>query len=183
MMTLRRSDDIVVTIEDISPGEVPTYNKIAVERIAATMGFAVDFCTINIPFRRPREHFVYQMWPFFLVSGLLIEKNTAITEVWYGGEKAGAEPPFTEGADTTLLDPRKKYTQLMAGWNLLFPHAPLVFPLESLTKQEQWALIPAHVKPLVRTCLQNVTHGRDINCGICRKCAELKLLPGSCFAL
>lgn len=180
MMTIKNPEDPVITIQDISPGEEATFNRLAVQNIAAAMNFDVEFCTFHIPFQRPKRSWNYQMWYFLPIAGLRIIKDRRITELWYGGEKAGSEPPFTEGV-TSLDEPNKKYKRLKAAWDTMFPHVPLVFPLEQYTKQEQWAFIPDHVKPLVRTCVTNIHPTEDKNCGICRKCQELKLLPGSCL--
>lgn len=180
MMTVKNPDDVVITVEDTSPGEKPTFHRLAVQNIAASMKFDVEFCTVHFPFQRPKQYWNYQMWYLLPIAGLRIIRDHRITELWYGGEKAGNEPPFTEGT-ISLNDPQKKYKQLKAAWDTMFPQVSLVFPLEQYTKQEQWEFIPDHVKPLVRTCLNNTNPNEDFNCGTCRKCQELKLLPGSCL--
>lgn len=176
LLTIKSTEDVVITIEDTSPGETATFNKQAVLNIAAAMQCDVKFCTVFTPYERPRTndqtHWVYQLWPFLAVASTWCAKDPSITALWYGGEYGGVD---------LLYDPWKKYVQLRDGWNLMHPNVPIVFPLEAYTKVEHWDMIPDHVKPLVRTCLLNVHPDKDENCGTCRKCLELKSLAGSCF--
>jgi hypothetical protein len=177
---MKNPDDTIITIEDTSPGEKPSFNRMAVQNIAAVMNFDVHFCTVNLPFKRPDRCWNYQLWYFLPIASLWVVKDRHITELWYGIEKV--DPMIGDRVNpSSLEEPNKKYKSLKAAWDTMFPHVPIVFPLEQYTKPEQWAFIPDHVKPLVRTCLSNTNPNEDSNCGTCRKCQELKLLPGSCL--
>lgn len=176
LLTIKQETDVVITIEDTSPGETPTFNRQAVLNIAHAFNTEVQFCTIFTPYERPKtmdtKYWVYQLWPFLAVASAWCAKDPSITELWYGGEYGGVD---------LLYDPWKKYVQLHDGWNIMHPTVPIVFPLEAYTKEQHWELIPDHVKPLVRTCILNVHPEKDENCGKCRKCLELKMLRGSCL--
>jgi len=181
LLTIKSTEDVVITIEDTSPGETATFNKQAVLNIAAAMQCDVKFCTVFTPYERPRTndqtHWVYQLWPFLAVASAWCAKDPSISTIWYGYSLPQDE---SDGTDS-LYAPWKKYAQLYDGWNIMHPTVSIVFPTKEYTKLQHWEMIPDHVKPLVRTCLKNVHPDKDENCGTCRKCLELKSFPGSCF--
>lgn len=171
MLFVRHPDDLLVTIEDTSPQERPTYNKLAVLNIAKSINATVQFCTVQVPIAK-NNNWVYQFRTFFPVAMVWAAKDPSLSEMWIGGHCNEMD---------SLDNPQKKYAELVAAWNILFPQIKIVYPLKAYTKIQQWNLIPDAVKPLVRTCLNNVTHHTDANCGTCRKCQELKTLKGSCL--
>lgn len=174
LVTIKQDTDVVITIEDTSTGERPSFHRPAILNIAEQLHFSVQFCSFTLPCVRNRMHFAYQLWSFACVAALWLTKDPAITEVWYGLNKSSIP-------EHDIHHPRKRFAQLEAGWNAWHPTIPLQFPLKDYTKIEQWKMIPDHIKPLVRTCVHNIYPERDVNCGHCHKCEELRLLKGSCL--
>lgn len=172
MLMHRAPDDVIVTIEDTSPGETATFNRQAVLQIATVLNIDVQFCTAYVPVARPAGVWAYQLWYFLPILALWLVKDPKITELWYGANKVELH---------TIHQSIKKFAQLKSAWLTMFPGVDIVYPLKSYTKEEQWDMIPAAVKPLVRTCTTNVLPTEDVNCGKCRKCLELAQLPGSCL--
>ena len=172
LLLRRNDDDIVVTVEDTSPRADMSFHPGAVKNIAAALNVDVRMCQIFTPIPRPKKIWHYQLWMILPVVSLCVTKDPSICEVWYGVNASEYSGMYT--AD-------KKYTQLETAWNILHPGVPIVFAMVEMTKAEIWNTIPNHIRPLVRTCIKNTHPDKDINCGTCRKCLELKMLPGSCL--
>lgn len=173
LLGYKNPEDVVFTVEDLSPGADITFNYDAVTRITAALQIELKLCQLTVPCDNPQRGY-YQLWSILPMASIYITKNPGIgiTEVWYG---------LNLGLGDEITLPSKKFAQLEAGWKLQHPNIPITFPLVHMTKREIWNTIPNHIRPLVRNCTTNVGRGKDINCGVCAKCCELKILPGSCF--
>lgn len=179
LLALKSPEDIVITIEDISPNnKTQTFNRTAIYEISRAMNVPVQFCQYSIPYAHqhiphygdPNWH--HQLWTFLPLVSVYLTKNSLINEIWIG---------TSLDDETAEFRYRKKYPQLIAGWNILYPHVSITLPLSNLTTEQIWYIIPNTIKPLIRNCFNNTTNEIDKNCGICPKCIKLKKLPGSCL--
>ena len=164
MMVIKDEADVVITIEDESPNEMPTFKRYAVDSISKVMNFDVNYCKIQIPSERPTEHFVYQLWTFVSIASLWVNRDTSIKEVWYGLNSNEPYQPCME-----------QFERIVKGWEAMHPNVKLVFPLRAMTREQQWRIIPDNIKLLVRNCMFNK------NCRQCRKCVELMTFKGSFY--
>lgn len=160
LLTKASKDDIVMTIRDISPNDHYTYHPNRIEEVARAMNVQIQYTDLKIPIQKTKG-FVYQLWTFVPISIMWISRFPEITEVWYGLNN-------TEPSTSAKND----FERCVKIWKVAFPQIDLRFPLRHLSKEQQWVMIPKHVRPLISTCLNNNF------CGTCRKCVELKKLRG-----
>ena len=158
-----RHNDTALLVNDVSHERDATANMVDAMKVLSAMAFrviTVDMCVWGGNF--PRRTFVQQMWGFMAACSLVCSKHDVFNVVWYGMHKG--EP--NEG-----LNRQQHYA---ATYGFERAHGMQVMsPLHDETKAQQWARIPDYVRPLVRNCYTLN------NCGHCRKCTELKALPGS----
>lgn len=153
--------DVVLFVH--APDEAPTALCNDAERVAKSMGFELSVGFLGTGTTGNFLNPAYQLYWLLAVASVRVKQVPQITEVWYGlhtGE------PHAERV-------QEDFIRLKKAWEILHPGVLLRWPLYSKTKEEQWELIPAATKKLVRNC--------DFvrNCGQCPKCKELKALPGS----
>jgi radical SAM superfamily enzyme YgiQ (UPF0313 family) len=114
----------------------------------------------------------------FSVAHIVVSRNPAFTEVWYGENSNHAD-------ETERL--REYSAQVLhdQAWKILHPTVKYSSPLEHVTKRQQWNMIPDQVKPMVVTCTQQF-HNYPVatpptisfegitmrGCGRCGKCCE-----------
>jgi 7-cyano-7-deazaguanine synthase in queuosine biosynthesis len=173
LLALKSPEDIALTIEDISPNnQSQTFNGDAVHKISKAMNVRLDICKYSIPYRDQYiPHYVddnwyHQLWTFLPIVSIYLTKDYSVSEIWIG---TGLNDDMAKERE------KKRYSQLLTGWNALHPTIPIVLPLSNLTEKQIWNIIPDYVKPLVRNCFHNN------NCGQCPKCIKLKNLTGSCL--
>jgi len=159
LLTLAKSDDILLTIEPTFPNDLPSYSAPKIDAIAEYYGLKIRYCKVEIPIEPKPFRFVHQMRIFVSLANLWVAKDWAITEVWCGRN-------VKEPNDNL----RPLIDQMMNAWNVLQPRVPFQHPLDHLSKRQQWDMIPADVKPLVSSCMYHQM------CGTCRKCMELVCL-------
>ena len=152
-------EDVLVTVLPTFPRDIVTSKLQSAQAIAQRFGFTVNYAQIQMPVEPEPYNFVHQMRTFVSVANLWVAKDTAITEVWCG--KNAAEP---ESALRPFIE------QMMAAWAILQPTVPFRYPLDHLSKRDQWESIPIDVRSMVSSC---VTYN---NCGKCYKCAEVQKL-------
>ena len=150
-----------MTIRDTSPDDHYTYHPNRIEEVARAMGVQIQYTDLKIPIHK--KQFVYQLWTFIPVSIMWVSRFPEITEVWYGLNN-------TEPSNSPIV--QDSFDKCVKAWKTACPTIALKFPLRHLSKEQQWRMIPKHVRPLISTCLNNNF------CGSCRKCVELKKLRG-----
>lgn len=163
MLTIANPNDIIVVINQkysLPPKHVQyqTYHPTNAKLIAKHFGFEVYFCSFEISYvGNPFTVFMHQINVFHSILNILCVGDPNITEVWCGLR-----------ADEFLNNPDSKalYLKIVKSFKILQPNISFKFPLDHLTKQQQWDMIPDSIKPLVSSCL---THNA---CGFCKKCVE-----------
>lgn len=153
--------DVVITVEPTYPYGVPTFRKSTAEQIARILGFEINFVQIKMPIEPDPYNFVHQFATFVSVAHLWVVKDKSISEIWAGRNQA--EVPV-------IKDPNNFKTQQILAWQTMHPNIPFVHPLEHLTKQQHWEMIPNDIKPLISSC---IFHN---SCGKCEKCVEFARL-------
>jgi len=160
LLTLYQPGDHVMVVEHAHD---KTSDPMAPFKILKAMGIENVIkprFDLGVPTNGPA---MYQLHWLLAVAGVFVEKRVRIRQVWYGLHQGEPHEPRTRG----------EYERLKTMWAAWHPQVSLVSPFIHLTKDWQWDLIPDEVRPLVRNCL-------TLNdCGTCRKCLELKALPGS----
>lgn len=153
--------DVVLTVRDYGEPD-PLFEELAVARICGNLGFSVNFAYMNCGTAREPSTFTYQLFALMAAASMWVSKRPEITEVWHGMHSGGPNANIKEA-----------YYRTIHGWAVLHPKVHFYSPLDHETKAEQWARISDKIRPFVRNCL----HGNA--CGACRKCIDLKALPGS----
>lgn len=163
LLALADRDDIILVC-NYGMGIYETYNELSVVNICSIMGFKPYFVRIEIPLINGPIIYtpVHQVHRLAAAAHLTCIYNTKVTEVWFG-----------INSEDTVTMPFHKYDQERDIWAIHHPDVQFKFPLQDLTKAEQWKLIPDNVKPFVSYCM---THN---NCGKCIKCIEFTTLVGS----
>lgn len=148
-------EDVLLTIDIEIPGITKSFDKDKIENIAQFYNKKIEYSVVSIPCVSNIP--VHQLYTFILVAGFWVARSNDIKEVWYG-------------LNNTDLDDGKKffYQKFLDCWNILHPSVSFKFPLENLTKKEQWEMIPDEVKPFIATCSLRT------NCGKCPKCKEFQ---------
>jgi 7-cyano-7-deazaguanine synthase in queuosine biosynthesis len=159
LLTKASKDDIVMTIRDTSPDDYYTYHPNRIEEVARAMKVQIQYTDLKIPIHK--KQFVYQLWTFIPVAIMWVSRFPEINEIWYGLNNM--EPSVSAKDD---------FEKCIKIWKIAFPQINLRFPLRRFSKEQQWSMIPKHIRPLITTCLNNNF------CGTCRKCIELKKLRG-----
>lgn len=149
-------EDIILCISSIFPKSLTTYNKDNVEKICNHYGLTPTYATININYVPSIFTFTHQMTEFITICNLMCHKNTDITEIWCG--RNSSEP------NNNIKDYINKQMIL---WNMLQENVEFKHPLDYLSKQEQYELIPKEIRKYVSSCIHHS------NCGQCNKCKEL----------
>jgi 7-cyano-7-deazaguanine synthase in queuosine biosynthesis len=160
MLTKASKDDIVMTIRDTSLNHYHTYHPNRIEEVARAMKVQIQYTDIKIPIEKSKG-FVYQLWTFIPITIMWASRFPEINEIWYGLNNT--EPSALAKDD---------FEKCVKIWKIAFPQINLRFPLRRFSKEQQWSMIPKHIRPLITTCLNNNF------CGTCRKCIELKKLRG-----
>ena len=160
LLTKASKDDIVMTIRDTSPNHYYTYHPSRIEEVAKAMKVQIQYTDIKIPIEKSKG-FVYQLWTFIPITIMWASRFPEINEIWYGLNNT--EPSALAKDD---------FEKCVKIWKIAFPQINLRFPLRRFSKEQQWSMIPKHIRPLITTCLNNNF------CGTCRKCIELKKLRG-----
>ena len=160
MLTKASKDDIVMTIRDTSPNHYHTYHPNRIEEVARAMKVQIQYTDIKIPIEKSKG-FVHQLWTFTPIAIMWASRFPEINEIWYGLNNT--EPSALAKDD---------FEKCIKIWKIAFPQINLRFPLRRFSKEQQWSMIPKHIRPLITTCLNNNF------CGTCRKCIELKKLRG-----
>jgi 7-cyano-7-deazaguanine synthase in queuosine biosynthesis len=109
---------------------------------------------MTVRHEEPEYKYSFQRWYISFFLGMMTVYNPKIENLYYG----------LNDTDSTATTPelRKTFEDIitrMCGENRLST------PLSTMSKKEQWALIPDDVKQIVLTCTQHV-------CGTCFKCQE-----------
>lgn len=158
-----REGDFALTVFDDTPGGDKTARLTWCEEIAETLGVRLETASVSISRRRdyPREGYIHQLWWLFSAVNLWIAHDRSVKTVLYGLENT----PLNEMSADALSRVRRAL-RLLHG-------VDIEAPLRYLSKAQQWDMIPAEVRPLVRNC-----YWRS-DCGRCAKCKQLKALPGS----
>lgn len=160
LLTKASKDDIVMTIRDTSLNHYHTYHPNRIEEVARAMKVQIQYTDIKIPIEKSKG-FVYQLWTFIPITIMWASRFPEINEIWYGLNNT--EPSALAKDD---------FEKCVKIWKIAFPQINLRFPLRRFSKEQQWSMIPKHIRPLITTCLNNNF------CGTCRKCIELKKLRG-----
>jgi hypothetical protein len=161
MLSRSAPDDIALSIYDRGEPD-PTFDVVATIGIAKALERRQVFAHLDVGVMRARDAFVYQTFALTAAASLWVSKDPSITAVWYGLKKGDPTPNVAD-----------QYWLCMEGWAAMHPNVLFTAPFLELDEREQWELIPAAVRPLVRNCLTVK------DCGTCRKCLKLKALPGS----
>ena len=149
-----------MTIRDTSPNHYYTYHPSRIEEVARAMGVQIQYTDLKIPIQKAKG-FVYQLWTFIPIAIMWASRFPEINEIWYGLNNT--EPSALAKDD---------FEKCVKIWKIAFPQINLRFPLRRFSKEQQWSMIPKHIRSLITTCLNNNF------CGTCRKCVELKKLRG-----
>lgn len=162
LLTLANPERDVVLFVDAT-GEMSTALQADARRVAKSMGFELKSGFLATGATGSTISPMYQLYWLLAVASVRVKQTPDITQVWYG---LHAGEPHAERV-------QEDFVRLREAWKIVHPNVLLRWPLYSKTKEEQWELIPAATKKLVRNC--------DFvrNCGHCPKCTELKALPGS----
>lgn len=160
-----RHNDMALFVNDTSHHLDRTADMNAAANVLRAMAFpmlSVDLCVWGGNLRR--RPFVQQMWSFMAACSLVLAKHDAFNEIWYGMHR---------GEPNEVC--RHQHYAAVHGFEKAHG-VHVTSPLIRETKEQQWERIPAHVRPLVRNCFTADA------CGTCKKCAQLKQLPGSFWA-
>lgn len=157
------STDTIVTVGPTFNRILYSYHKENCIKIAEYFGLSIDFVQVSLPVRNKNPKFVHQFSTFIALAHLWCSRDPDITQVWLG--RNSTEVPKIRN----LHDPR---TRELMSWSTMHPDVPVLHPLEKLTKQQHWELIPDSIKPLVVSC------DFQTNCGTCNKCKEFKTSLG-----
>jgi hypothetical protein len=152
-------NDVLVTVGPTFNNVLPSFHYNNCIKIADYFGLDVNFVQIALPVKHTNAKFVHQFSTFIAIAHLWCLRDPDITQVWLG--RNCTEVPLTRNP----TDPR---TKELVCWNMMHPDIPAVHPLEHLTKQQHWEIIPDTIKPFVVSC------DFQTNCGQCNKCKEFQ---------
>jgi 7-cyano-7-deazaguanine synthase in queuosine biosynthesis len=158
-----RGGDFALTVFDHTPGGDTTARLTWCEEIAAKLEVPLKTASVSVSRARnyASEGHIHQLWWLLSAVNLWIAHDRRVTSVLYGLEST----PLNDMSADVLSRVRPALRTLHG--------VDIEAPFRHLSKEEQWGMIPAEVRPLVRNC----TFSSD--CGRCAKCKQLKALPGS----
>jgi hypothetical protein len=151
--------DTIVTVGPTFVNTLSSFHHDNCIQIADYFGLTVNFVQIALPVKKTNTRFVHQFSTFITLAHLWCLRDPDITQVWLG--RNCTEVPKIRNPD----DPR---TRELMSWDTMHPDIPVLHPLEHLSKQQHWQMIPDAVKPFVTSC------DFQTNCGKCNKCNEFK---------
>ena len=144
------SNDLIITVKQPYVNNLETYSEHGT-KILKYYALERQFVSISIP---SNPLFVHQL-KYFIPIASLIWQTVPFKEIWIGRNVEDKTQEVLELVDT-----------LQAGLNMFAPGVVINHPLDYLTKQEQWDIIPKQLKPLVVSCVYKN------ECNRCFKCKE-----------
>lgn len=150
-LTLADKQDVLLVVEPYRL-RIRNFHPSKALPIAAHFGLRVEF--IKPPFISDRDHEDFAV--LLPLASAWVGTRPGFTEVWFGANSEDWPEPRRMAHMCRMMD----------GFNIAHPGTPFRIPLWHLSKAEQWALIPEHIRPLVHSCSQPVA------CGTCKKCLE-----------
>ena len=175
LCTMANHNDILLVSDRVHDREGGIWHEESARAIANYFGLGIERFTMSGP---PAQQWVHQRYHLFSVAHIVVSRNPAFTEVWYGANSSHAD----ESERSREYSAQVLHDQ---AWKILHPTVKYSSPLEHLTKRQQWNLIPDQVKPMVVTCTQQF-HNYPVatpptisfenitirGCGRCGKCRE-----------
>lgn len=148
LLRLVSSSDIIISIN--SPyKQINTYTKNS-EHILDYYKLKREYVDVTVPCV---NGFVHQL-DYFIPIAILIHHTIKFKEIWIGRCVEDMTPEILQKVDN-----------LQKGLSH-FCDVKINHPLDYLTKQQQYDLIPNKIKPYVMSCIY------ENNCGRCHKCEE-----------
>lgn len=144
------SNDLIITIKQPYINSLETYSEQGT-KILKYYALERHFVSVNMP-SNPR--FVHQL-KYFIPIAILIWQTVPFKEIWIGRNVEDKTQEVLELVDT-----------LQTGLNSFAPGVLINHPLDYLTKQQQWDIIPEQLRPLVVSCVYKN------ECKRCYKCKE-----------
>lgn len=144
------SNDLIITVKQPYANSLETYSEHGT-KILKYYALEREFISFNIP---SKPLFVHQL-KYFIPIASLIWQTVPFKEIWIGRNVEDKTQEVLELVDI-----------LQTGLNSLAPGVIINHPLDYLTKQEQWNIIPKELRPLVISCIYKN------KCGRCYKCKE-----------
>lgn len=154
LLTKVSSEDLIVTIKPPYVNSLETYSQHG-NQILKYYGLDRRYVSLDIP---SKSVFVHQL-KYFIPIAAIIWQTIPFKEIWIGRNVEDKTAQVLELVDNLQL-----------ALNYFAPGVLINHPLDYLTKQEQWDIIPKELKPLVVSCIYKN------NCGRCFKCKEKNLL-------
>jgi 7-cyano-7-deazaguanine synthase in queuosine biosynthesis len=162
LLTIASPGDFLLTIDVEIGSYFSSVNPKNAHLIADRFGLELRTMKLSLPKARDKIDFVHQLEIFVGVANVVARAHSEISAVWCG--KNSAEP---SGATMPT------FIRTMKAWDVVSPDVPFLHPLDSMTKRQQWDLIPEDVQPLVVSCVYHQTYKMPID-PTCAKCKEVQ---------